>query len=71
VCSAASDSSVLGISQARISEWIACISPRDLSYPGIEHESLASPALTDRFYPEADLYLVLERVKKVMLAIWK
>ena len=69
--SVASDSSVLGISQARISEWIACLSPGDLSYPGIEHESLVSPALTSRFYPETDLYLVLERVKKVMLAIWR
>ena len=38
-------SSVHGILQARIVEWVACPPPGDLPHPGIETESLASPAL--------------------------
>ena len=40
------DSSVHGISQARILEWVAFPSPGDLPDPGIE---LVSPALTGEF----------------------
>ena len=39
------DSSVHGISQARILEWVACPPLGDLPYPGIESASLGSPAL--------------------------
>ena len=39
------DSSVHGILQARILEWVAMPYPGDLPDPGIEPESLASPAL--------------------------
>ena len=39
-------SSVLGISQARILEWVAVLSPGDLPNPGIE---LVSPALAGGF----------------------
>ena len=42
-------SSVQGILQARILEWIAMPSPGDLSKPGIEPKSLISPALAGRF----------------------
>ena len=42
-------SSVHGILQARILEWVA-ISYSDLPNPGIEPMSLASPALTGRFF---------------------
>ena len=43
-------SSVPGILQARILEWIAMPSSGNLSDPGIEPTSLASPALADRFF---------------------
>ena len=43
-------SSVHGISQARILEWVAISSPRDLPDPGTEFASLASPALAGRFF---------------------
>ena len=43
-------SSVHGILQARILEWVACTLPRDLPDPGIELASLKSPALADRFF---------------------
>ena len=39
------DSSVLGIFQARILEWVAIRIPGDLPHPGIEPSSLVSPAL--------------------------
>ena len=38
-------SSVLGIFQARILEWVAIRIPGDLPHPGIEPSSLVSPAL--------------------------
>ena len=38
-------SSVRGIPQARILEWVSMPSSRDLPHPGIEHMSLSSPAL--------------------------
>ena len=43
-------SSVHGILQARILEWVAISFSRDLSKPGIEHLSLASPPLAGRFF---------------------
>ena len=39
------DSSVHGILQARILEWVAMPPPWDLPHPGIEPVSLMSPAL--------------------------
>ena len=44
------DSSVLGILQARILEWLPCPPPGDLPKPGIEPTSLMSPALTGRLF---------------------
>ena len=43
-------SSVHGILQARILEWVAILSSRVSSQPGIKALSLASPALVDRFF---------------------
>ena len=44
-----SDSSVYGIFQARILEWVAISFPGDLPSPGIELTSPESPALTHGF----------------------
>ena len=44
------DSSVRGISQARILECLPCPPPGDLPNPGIKPEFLASPALAGRFF---------------------
>ena len=38
-------SSIHGIFQVRILEWVACPPPGDLPDPGIESASLTSPAL--------------------------
>ena len=46
-------SSVHGIFQARILEWVAISSPGDLPNPGIKPESVASPALASGFLPLA------------------
>ena len=43
-------SSVHGILQARILEWVALPSSGDLPDPGIKPESLMSPTLADRFF---------------------
>ena len=43
-------SSVHGISQTRILEWVAISFSWDLSDPGIEPESLVSPAFLGRFF---------------------
>ena len=43
-------SSVHGILQASILDWVAMVSSRDLPDPGIEPTSLASPAKADRFF---------------------
>ena len=42
-------SSVRGVSQARILEWVAISFSRHLPKPGIEPASLMSPALAGRF----------------------
>ena len=46
-------SSVRGILQARILEWVAVPSSRDLPDPGIELTPLTSPALRDGFTTRA------------------
>ena len=43
-------SSVHGISQARILEWVAFPSPGDLPNPGMEFLSLVSPTSAGRFF---------------------
>ena len=55
-------SSVPGTLQARILEWVAMPSCRDLPNPGTEHASLTSPAVAGRFFATAlplDHYLVV------------
>ena len=49
-------SSVYGILQARILEWISTPSSRGSSDPGIELTSLMSPALAGRFFTLTLLY---------------
>ena len=49
VASTPRGSSVHGVSQARILEWVAISFTRDLPNPGIEPASLMSPALAGRF----------------------
>ena len=46
-------SSVHGISQARVLEWVAISVPGDLPDPGIELMSPASPAMAGRFFTTA------------------
>ena len=43
-------SSVHGILQARILDWVAISSSRDLPHPATEPRSLMSPALADEFF---------------------
>ena len=47
-------SSVHGVLQARILEWVAMPSSRDLPNPGIESRSLISPALAGGFFTTRD-----------------
>ena len=46
-------SSVHGISQARVLEWVAISVPGDLPDPGLELMSPASPAMAGRFFTTA------------------
>ena len=46
-------SSVHGISQAKLLEWVAVFSPGDLPNPGIKPASLVSPALAGGFFTTA------------------
>ena len=46
-------SSVHGLSQARVLEWVAISVPGDLPDPGIELMSPASPAMAGRFFTTA------------------
>ena len=48
-------SSVHGILQARILEWITILFSGNLPDPGIESASLASPALAGRFFTWASI----------------
>ena len=47
-------SSIHGILQARILEWVACPPPGDLPNPGIKPMSLISPALAGRFFTNSE-----------------
>ena len=55
-------SSVLGILQTRILEWVAVSSSRDLPNPGIECTLLQSPALIAKFFttePPGSPYIIV------------
>ena len=43
-------SSVHGLFQAKILDWVAFPPPGDLPDPGVKSVSLVSPALADRFF---------------------
>ena len=62
-------SSVHGIFQARILEWVAISFSRDLPVPGIELTSLASPTLADRFFTAAPLRKPILRVHMMLYQI--
>ena len=55
-------SSVHGISQARILEWVAISFSRDHSDPGIKPPSLVFPALLDRFFTTEQLGKSFSRI---------
>ena len=52
-------SSVHGISQARILEWVVISFSRDLPDPGIKPESLASPVLAGGFFRVWDIWVLI------------
>ena len=52
-------SSVHGILQARILEWVAIPSPGDLPNPGMEPASLVCPALAGRFFTTSSTWEAL------------
>jgi len=56
-------SSVHGVLQARILEWVAMPSSRVSSSPGIEPTSLMSPALADGFFTTSTTW---EAQKKIL-----
>ena len=60
-------SSVHGILQARILEWVAMPPPGELPNPGIEPASLMSPALSGQFFTTSITtrkpFTILEDVK--------
>ena len=49
-------SSLHGILHARVLEWVAISSSRDLPDPGIEPMSLRSPALAGRFFTASTIW---------------
>ena len=62
------NSSVHGISQARILEWVAISFPKESSDPGIEPASPQPPALGGMFFVisaswEAPCYLYIRKIK--------
>ena len=52
-------SSVDGVLQVRILEWVAMLSSRESSHPGIELASLPSPALTGKFFISSTSWYIL------------
>ena len=58
-------SSIHGILQARILEWVACPPPGDLPDPGIKPASLMSPALAGGFFTTSATWEF-----KVIIFLW-
>ena len=63
-------SSVHGILQARILEWIVMPSSRDLPNSGIKPESLMSPVLAGRFFSTKATYLHLKKIPSKLCPIF-
>ena len=59
-------SSVHGVLQARILEWVPCPPPGDLPIPGIKLMSLMSPSLTSSFFT-TDTTWKLRRLEQVSI----
>ena len=57
-------SSVHGIFQTRILEWVAMHPPRDLANPGMETASLISSALAGEFFATRDTWKALPLARK-------
>ena len=55
-------SSVHGILQARVLEWLLCPPPGDLPDPGIEPPSLMSPVLAGGFFTTSATWEVPKNV---------
>ena len=53
----------MGILQARMLEWVALPSSRDLPDPGIEPKSLTSPALAGGFFTTSAVWEAPAEVK--------
>ena len=67
-------SSVHGILQARVLEWVANPSPADLPNPVIEPASLMSPALADGFLTTSNTgekHQYLRKRKEAPIEIYK
>ena len=60
-------SSVPGILQARILDWVVVPSPRDLPDPGIEPVSLMSPALTVRVFTTSTTWEAYAMFKYILI----
>ena len=58
-------SSVHRILQARILEWVAMPSSRDLPNSGIEPVSLMTPALAGRFFTTSTTWEICTKIKEV------
>ena len=63
-------SSVHGILQSRILEWVAMPSSRGSSDPGVKPTSLMSPALADRFFTTSGLPGWLWALEKMYTKAW-
>ena len=66
-------SSVCGILQARILEWVAMRSPGDLPNPKIKPVSLKSPALANGFFTTSTSweFLYLHRFFHMVFHLWE
>ena len=63
-------SSIHGILQARILEWVACPPLGDLSHPGIKLESLMFPALSGSFFITSAIWKVLSSLSQTANSQW-
>ena len=64
-------SSVHGILQARILEWLSCPPPGDSPHPGTQPESLTSPALAGRIFTTSATWEVqFSSVTQLCLTLW-
>ena len=65
-----SGSSVHGILQVRIVEWVVIHLPGDLPDPGIESMSLTSSALAGRFFTNCMTWEALSFSESICIGLW-